>query len=472
MLDSKFITLLRTLNARELRSFSQYLNRLYPNKNVQQQVFDFIKQFAPKYNSSRLSGDEALKRIFKEGKASQKKLTDCLSDLYLLLIEYLLWEESKNNTFENDLTTIRILKQRKLDKVSLKLLKRTKKNVDKEKVKNEWHYLKQLQLNHELFFINKPLIFREETENLNSYIDHLNLFFGISKLKLIAEAKNRNRILGNNDEMHLSGCTDQCILEKSSEEILSLKIYSDIIDLIENSDTAKFYDIKSSILTNQDLLSRRDIKTLLTYLINYAAMQIRKGELSFFQEVLELSQVGIDHQALFENDHIPSSRFINLVDVACHLKEFEWANEFIENNSTYLEDSIRENAMQIAEARVCFAQDQFLKVIRILSTLNSKNIYLELRARGLLLRSYVELEEDKEFILNFCNAFEQYLRRKDELGPSIIKGYHNLVRITRYIISNKKSKEELSLMKDDMKELVCKQWVEKQIKQYHLTNRH
>lgn len=463
MLDSKFITLLKTLNNSELRSFSQYFHRLYPNKKVQQQVFDFIKQYAPKYTASKLNNEEVLRRVFKAGKASQKKLTDCLSDLYLLLIEYLLWEEGKKNSFEKDLMTIKILKKRKLDKASVKFLKRTQKKLDAEIVQDEWHYLRQLQLNHELFFINKPLIFSEETENLNYYINNLDLFFSISNLKLTAEAKNRNRILGNQEEIHLSMHDHPSALEGTSEKVILLKIYADIIKLIDAPSTLKYGEIKSSVLTNQEKLSKRDIKTLLTYLINYAALQIRNGDLSFFSEVLELSKAGIDHHALFEDDHIPSSRFINLIDVACHLKQFEWAEKFILDNNVYLEKSIRENALQISEARICFAKNEFSKVIRILSTLNSKNIYFELRARGLLLRSYIELQEDKEFILNFCNAFEQYLRRKDELGPSIIMGYQNLVKITRHIVSNKKSKEELLSIQQGMKELICKQWVEEQI---------
>lgn len=463
MLDSKFITLLKTLDKRELKLFSQYLNRLHPGKKVQHQVFGFIKQFAPKYESPQLNHNEALQLVFKESARSSKKLTDCLSDLNLLLIEYLLWEESKKNSFENRIATIRILKKRKLDEATVKLIKKTQRQLQSEIVKDEWYYLKQLQLNHELFFIKKPVVFSEETENLNQYIEHLELFFTVAKLKLIAEVNNRKSILGHDDKVENSLCIDQHVKNNAGKENLLLEVYSDIIKLISQNDHSDFKKIKSSILANQERLSKRDFKTLLTYLINYSAVQIRKGDLSFFNEVLALSKVGIDHQALFENDHIPASRFVNLIDVACTLGEFEWADQFILQHSIYLEKSLRDNAIQISKARICFAKNQFSNVIRILSTLNSKNIYFELRARGLLLRSYVELKEDKEFILNFCNAFEQYLRRKDELGASILSGYHNLVKITRHIISKRKSKEELLVMKENMEELLCKQWVEEQI---------
>jgi len=464
MYESKFITLLRTLDKQELRAFSQYLKNLYPGKNVQSKVFDFIKEFNPDYLSPKLNQEELNKKILKEKTIPAKKITDCLSDLNLLLLEFLLWKDSQKNEVQKTINTIRILKERKLNNAALKLIHKTRRTLAKNKTKNEWYFLHQMLLNYEESFIVKPINNEEEIYNLKSYMNHLDLFFIISKLKLISETKSRHNILGSSLELSFIAYVDKMVLSMENTSVILIKLYFEVIKLIDKKSPNNYLKLKNLVLENSAQLSKRDFKTLLIYLINYSALKIREGNLEYFKEAFELSDLGLKNKVLFENNYITPTRFINIIDVACKLEAFDWIENFMRLYDKHLEESNRHSTILISKARYHFAKGQFAGVIQKLSTTKFKNPFLELRAKSLLLRSYVELKENKDFILNFCKSYEQFIKRKTDIGASILSAYRNMVKMVKHIVLDKKSKSELTHLKKNMKLLTCREWIETQIK--------
>lgn len=463
MNKSKFIQLLRTLNRQELMEFEKYHRALYPGYIENLKVFNYIKRHVPDFDSERLEKQIAFKNIFKKEAFNYRKITDALSDLYLILKEFLLWQVIRSDGFKRDHTFAGILKHRGLHNEFFNETEKAKKKITDRKKMGSWDYLYLLQLNYDAFYNVKSNKLNSGIDSLNSSMINLDKLFLLMKLKIGAEMKAREHILNENNEIFLlEEILNLAGNEQFNQEIL-IQIYCALLEMIRSKDVQSFKKFKNQFISNLHRIDDVETQIILLYLINFSAQKIREGNSKFYEEAFELYQLGLETGSLFEKGNFTPTRFINIVDIACKLEKYNWAEQFIREREMLLPVDSKKDTVNMSLARIAFTRKEFGLTINILSKTIFKDIQFSNRAKALIIRSYYELGEEINLILDFGLAFEKSLRRNKTLNPNVKNGYFNLIKMIRHLVKGTKSKEQLLSEFHKLKELSCSDWVKAKI---------
>ena len=101
MTKGKFIQLLKTLDKKEIKAFSDYLNGNYGSQTQLLIVYEYILKYSKDYHAEKLKKEVALKKYFFPNGISLKILNNRLSNLNKYLEEFLLWEKMKREKKSN-----------------------------------------------------------------------------------------------------------------------------------------------------------------------------------------------------------------------------------------------------------------------------------------------------------------------------------------------------------------------------------
>jgi hypothetical protein len=194
------------------------------------------------------------------------------------------------------------------------------------------------------------------------------------------------------------------------------------------------------------------------YAYNFAAQQSRQNQDAIHSERMHrLNKIGLEHGTFLREGYLPSSAFGNIVTVACHSKDFEWASEFINAYNHIIAEETRPVAILIAQAILAFETGRFQEAIDLLEPAMIETHLDILRARSLLLRSYFELKADQDLILDTCTSFENLLRRslKTEANQAMLA----FVLILRRIVAQKSSKKVILDRIEKATSLYSRNWL-------------
>ena len=446
MRKSNLIYYLRSFTKKELRAFGQYLKDRHAQKKIALNTFNYLKTFHPKYSSDQLIKEYAFKKIFGKTEVyNSRKLVDALSDLHLIVKEFMLMEELKTPSFEKDLLLLAVLKKRKLETKYLEKIEQSRKELEKNKKKDLWDHLKMMLLNHFSYFLPNNKIGLGQKE-VHQAMQQLDLFYFGAKLLYSSELYSRKSILKEKVEIVLLEPFIEYYEQKEQQLPLFHQIYLHVLSLIRFQSPDSFQFLKKLLFHEQDSLREQEQKIILTYLLNYTVAIINQGQLESLREGFDLHNLGIKRRLFLENDRISFTRFNNIVDTACKLGEFEWVEDFIGQWSSCLEVHVRKGTIKIAYALIRFEQKQYDRVIEILKDEKLTVIDHVFRTKWLLLCSYFEVfgKSNKSIVLAYSRAFEAYLKRTPAVeNTALALGSLNLIRFIRKLIHRSSSKKDL-----------------------------
>lgn len=462
MKENKFLKLLKTLNQQELKAFHKYLNGLYGKQEKMIQLFNYFFNQLKKRRIVVLPTNDATYDTLFAKRQSVKVVGNLFADLYKYLEEFLRWQKINvdANNYEKDKLQIDIFKERGLDDWFYAKIERAKKNIIKSP-HDMWNYLKLFELNHLTYFKFSTEKHKQDTSRLLSEaLLNLDDFFIAAKLSYACEIQNKTHLNKTNsiDNWLLS-----YLLQKDLNKIEAnpfLSIYFLIFQLLNNSNVNEYSRLKTEFIQNRHFFSVENQHIILTNLLNFITKKIREGDLEFKKEAFELYKIGVEDKISIINNEIGAVSFFNIINVACSLKETEWAEHFLKNYAIYLNNKDKEEIKKLARSIIYFEKKQFGEVLIQLRDINFKNIFYETRARALIIRSVIEQEMDKSIIQAECDAFSQSLRRNELLTDTSLTAYKNFVRLTRMIyVNTKTSKKQLLNFLDNEVLFVYKTWL-------------
>ena len=174
-MPTSILKLLRTLSIKECNQFSDYLTGTKYKKKEAIEIFEFYKNY--QNNKKKLPNEEVIFEIVfstrPTTKTGLKKLKNGLSDLNLLLKDFLIQQKILGTKFERELLWLDILEERNLEHWANLHAKQIQKGLDKEENPSKWHSLYQLKLLY--FFCTKKVsdVSENHLENLKKGIQTL-----------------------------------------------------------------------------------------------------------------------------------------------------------------------------------------------------------------------------------------------------------------------------------------------------------
>jgi hypothetical protein len=165
--------------------------------------------------------------------------------------------------------------------------------------------------------------------------------------------------------------------------------------------------------------------------INFAIRKHNRGDRAYTREAFELYKKALKINVLTENNTIPKYTYINILNLAQLVEEHNWARQFLEQGRALLPPADRDNMYKYALAGFHFRRSEYQPVLELLREVEFSEVFINMDARKMLLRSYYELGEWQS-LASLLESFKAYLLRRRDLGYHR-DNYLNLIKFTKKV---------------------------------------
>lgn len=355
---------------------------------------------------------------------------------------FLAFEEiTKNETGWHELFLARALRRRGVSAAfERKIAGLEKKHLENPHRNAAWHLLRY-QIQHEKL-AHQSLKTRSASADLSSIADALTQFFLLENIRLNATGLSIKSLYGHDLDLPLSA-EALAASERYISDNLAIIGQTDssnttAIEIIRRSyqaqndpeDEANFQRLKTLLPANAQMFDASECHDLYRTAINFALRRHNRGERPHYtREALDLYREALEKGFLFEAGQLPKAVYNNVNRLACLLGERDFARFFLEKYRNTLPVTDQENIYRFNLAIFHYLAGDFRRVPELLQAFEFTDVYVNLHAREMLLKSYFELEEWPA-LASLCDSFYTYLRRKKDLG------YHrttflNLIKFIR-----------------------------------------
>lgn len=460
MNKNNFLTLLGSLKKKEFTGFEKYLLCFHENEKIAIQVFEYVKPYYPKMRFEGTSIEQVYLEVFGEDlkgylpelrNRKMKKLLNAFSDLFLWLKDFLLCQKISKPAFafEKEVIWLNVLAEpeKNQNHKYTKQLSILRQSIKESLPKDLHTYSKKMNISYLINYKLPNVKSDQDQEALPNFVNDLDVFYAVTRLKLTCELETRKG-MPLKTPLTIQKFQAAALMASISPDLVKdhplLAIYFELFQLIVNNSPDSYGKVDSLLKKFAKNISPVEQLPIIVYLQNYAAKQVRQGKKGVMSEIHKLNVFGIAQGVFTTDGPIQPTHFNNLVHAACRAGAFKWVETFIKVYGSKLESNIREETIKLGQAVVAFEQKKYKKTLSILENQLSNDLFREIRARALILRSYWELKMDEEdIIVPYCINFEHYLNRHKKNKSDSIVATLNFVQALRGLITRKKEKRVL-----------------------------
>lgn len=422
MHQSKLFMLLRGLKSEEIRWFQKFLQSPFYNTNKQHvKLFDYIKKYYPELDSSKLSKEAACKKLFPKQAFNVQKIRKLMHGLTLLVEEFLVAIQIKNNEYQKKRLLVSELGKRNVFDLFEKGTEELMTELAALPYQDEFYFFEQFQLQKELLShpnINHTVEVIQSMHDISKNLDHT---FILEKLRLACTLQSAKKIYAVDSELPY---VEEIIARIKLENNLcspTIQFYLSIYKMFKNMEEESFFEsLSKDFFSQRSLLGINDQEVILKYLINFSTYYINSGRNEYVKTHFHLYKVGLDIGCLIKNQLISKQIFQNIIISSCFLKKFDWALTFIEDYQIYLNEEIRDVSVNFNLSYLYFHQGHFLKTINILNQLKPIRTLDKILTKTLLIKSYFEVFVDddsyEDILLSSIDAYEKFIRRDTQIS--------------------------------------------------------
>lgn len=460
MKSSKLWKLLSILDKKDIRELKKMVRSPFFNQREDVVLLLDILINALKDQSASLSKEETFSRVYSNEKFNVAQVHLISSILFKLIEQYLVWKERELEPMNDRIALAAAYRKRNLEDNFWRTIHEAKVYQEEQPLRNAEYHEKQYALLLEEFeFIIKTR--KIEDNILQEIINHLDKSF-ISKTLRLELAINSHKAITNKE--YESGILN---LEEIPDEYTdsAINIYLNGYKAIKNDDEFSFNIFTKSLSNEVDKFPSNEQKDLFLMAINFCIRKFNSGNLKFAKIALEVYKNGLSNSIFIEDETLSRFTFTNIVSFASIVKEWDWAEEFVQEYYKYLEKQYREALYNFSLGRIYYERKNYDKALVYLSQTESKDVLISLNMKALQTKIYFEINEIS-LLQSHLNAFRIYITRHKEIGYHK-EIYENFIKYVQKILNmNPKSiplLNEISEVASQEKFLYEKKWLLEQI---------
>lgn len=468
--SSKLLHLLRSFAPKEWVGCERHLKGLHPKKKVAIQVFDYLQQRRKNLKGKTMDKVYAFQKIFPNEKYNYDKITNGMSDLVLIIEDFLICQKAREDGFKKEYARAKIYKSRKLEGYYQQQLTQLRNQLQAPSAKTYgiWLPLYLLQIEQHEYYSSSNLKFKKD--QINNAMHYLDAFYFTTKLRYSSEIYSRHFFL--KEELPSIQLVEHSLknIESSNPSIVLIhSIYYHILLMIKDKEKEEghsFFIVKNILLEHFTDLGIWSKSIICGYLINYTARKIREGKDEYYQEAFSLYKISLKHQLIIVDGHIEPAQFSNIVNIACHAEQYVWAEDFVKKWESALHQMHKTGIVKLAQARIWLETQQYQKVEKIVETYHPTEVLYSIQLRMIKLILYFETNHSPKWLLSQSFTFKKYLRDHKKLNSSFTAGWINFLTIFDKIV-RQRSKKEIQKSIVDYSVLVNKKWLLKKVATMH-----
>jgi len=472
MHDSKLITFLRTLDEEEIKRFGKFLEGTAQRKSPDRIIFfNYLKKHHPEFPEKKMEREHIAQKLFSRDKNKLKKIENFIHSISLVLEDFLLHEELKVQKTKRDFLLLEVFKRRQLDKFFFKKIEQINKtreddmSVGIEQLHNEYMTKKMCFEHPNYSIISQNSITQDD---LIYQIDKY--YFAVKLHETLCSYATQNFVITSaNDTTNKQHFIQQILSlcqQEGFQNIPQIKFLSELYEAFTTDNFENYSQINQQFLSNLNLYNEHEKNDILQLLTNICYANHRDGKPEAINRLFELNQVAVEHKLILENGYIPHINFRNIVYIACAADKLGWAEEFVDNYSSFLEPDASDNIVILCRAVIDFNRGDCEEALSKLAIVKFQDVIYNAQARTTMVQCYYEL--DHELFFSSADSFKSFLGRNTTLSVSAKKAFSNFIRFAKKL---KKAEHEFRpdvkrLAADiaDTNELVNKNWLISKVK--------
>ncbi len=432
MTEKELITILHTLDTKEMRGFGRFLKGT-AERTSQDRIafFDYLEKYHPKFPPKKIEREYIAQKLFSDVPDPLRKVRELANNVGAVLKDFLVQEELRKQKEQYDFLLLEAYKRRKLDNFFFKKADeidkawKRKKPVGIKQLSNEY-LLKKTAFTHPGYIqTNKSLITYEVlTRQLDKYYFAEKLFW-TSCLKVTEDFVNTSGA----DFIEKQYLIREILENNKSLQNSQIEFLAEVLDVLITEHFQNYPQLEERFIENVlsfDESERNDLIDILNH-ISLRDYTISKQEAH--KRAFGLNKQAIEKQWIFRDEYLSGFRFLNIVGTACLVEDLDWARYFIETFGITLGKDERDDIVSIAHATVDFKDGLYERVTDRLLHTRFRNILYKVYERTFRLRCYYELRHS-ELFSPLAQSFKDFLRshRKKDLAEDFAQGVLNFIR--------------------------------------------
>lgn len=490
MENSKVITLLKTLNKKEIKEFGDYINAKN-NKEVAV-FFKCICSYHPDYKVKNINKKKFCKKYYPnlnlDIKNDSSKITKMMHQLVQCLDEFFIQKEVKENSTEKDFLLLSAYKKRKLDNFFFKKANQLQKRWSVEKPPGLEHLNNIYKLKY-IYFMHPNYSKIDVKSNVDeklkigpeTLLEHLDKYYIATKLYFTLCLKHTSFYIANKSKFkEPEWLIDEIIKVTNTHsfvDVPQINLLSEILKSMTNNDYENYADIKSNFLKYFDLYSKIESNDITSFLHTICYENYKSGMPGSLQELFELNCLMEKKDLLKEDGYIQTYLFWNIINIGFAAKEFDWTKKFINQNSKYLKEDEKKDVIFLCNSMVFFQEGNFENSLKNLNNVKFHNVTYGLMARAIQLQCYYELgERYEQSFLDLIKSFQMFINRNN-FGEKTKKNVSNFISFIKSLYTLKLKGNRGNSIKleaiiknlNETKNIAYKSWLLAKIKEFDST---
>ncbi len=467
MATQKFLALLAVLDEKELSAFGKHLRTAHAREKIALQVFDYFKQFHPKFDSQKaIDLDMAANKIAKTGAATEhyarKNLLDTFHDLYVILKRFLLDKKLGDNSLESEVLWLMVQRERGMKSEFEKGANRLFDLIKSAPKADMVDYFKGMAGYYFSYFgdVDNKAMNEEALKNLDHELD---MFYDIFRLKIDCEKLNwgkQGRVVGDGKDS-----------KTAIQKVQPLKLlYSKVQNLLSNGEEAAYNDLANALEKYAGQISRKEIYAFYGYLKNHCGALLRKGDETAWGKAHLLDKFALKHELFTEQNGLISQRqILNIVNAACIAKQFAWVEKFVEAQLGNVKLEVQYETKRLCEAMLLYAQADYPRMnkkLKAIEGFQTRDFHFIVRYKTLKLIGMFECKMEDDAQLREAINFENYLKKSKALGGNVAVAALAFTSLFKDLVTQRHSKEKLTNQMETAKLLYYGTWLKHKLLTY------
>jgi len=426
MESTKLFMALETLTRDEMNSFGDFIMSPYFNKShILITLFDQLKKHHPNYTNPKLTKEKLFSAIYPQEKFKDKKLRDMFSKMLGVLEEFLVLEDIRNYPLEEKTHLLNQYSVRKLEKHFEGLAREMAGLMEKITVKDSDYFYNSYQLKKDtrVYYETKISLGKRGelysgiTDEIHSFL----LYFIYKMLHYYIEQINQQKLYKHEVSFEfvdeISGYLNSHDIENEPQV---QALYYCLQMLRTPEDTGNYKRLKKILAGKETLLNKDDLNFIYIQVYNYARERSIEGSEEFHKESFEVIKKMLELDIYpREQVYMTSQTYIIFVSIGLQVKEFRWAENFMEEYKNRVSPSGKNNAYNYCKAIYSYRKGKLNDALKHLNNVKIEDFYFYIRVKNQLSRIYFELGE-YESLVSLLDTFKHYLSSTQSI-PDYIK---------------------------------------------------
>lgn len=387
-----------------MKEFEKFISSPFFNRGRNYiPYFNQIKKFYPKFDDVKMTPEYIYSKLYPGKKYNKQILWNMTSSMLSMCEDFLMYVSLRRDKFERERQVAEELFERRLSGYYKKKLNEMETALDNLGIGSAYFRQKA-----ELEDGRMAYHFIEDTQQfLPDLVDKKGNYVILHFMREISDIIGSMR---TSKSMYNKGYEESIpykfvtnlMLDKIVEYAYKSKFkYASVLDIyyetimlsLEYDNKEHFFRLKELFEENHHLFTKEEKHLVAAELTNYCVQKMNEGDSSLRKANFELDKFKLKHEIVLISRILPKVTFMQILGNALYLKEFEWAEKYIEEYAPKLKPSYQKPTKVLCYAHMFYLQKNYGKVLEYLSKVEFIDTLDKIYVRTLYIRTYYEMKE-------------------------------------------------------------------------------